>query len=237
VTNSLGSRCIRLALALSLLDAAAVQAQCPNNPTYAPVWPDAQAFTNQVFQNCPQHPPTFPGAAHDCAGSGEYDLHLGTALLGVSYTGFVSNENTFICSPGSYLTMLVSDRFMITGPASAVPLAFDARLRIQGQRTAGPVVGQVSFGTETDSLVFQAPVSPAIDQQVVLHLSHLQGEPFLLMVRPAASGFCQGAVSLRTTLTFALPPGYGVSSCHGYQAAVTTASRRSSWGRIKGIYR
>lgn len=234
-------------LALASLLASVALAQCPDNPATAypgfpPSYPavpaDPQAWQNKIFSFCHAHPPLILGGADDCSDRGEYNLHAGTTHLEAAYYMVQGSENEYYCAAaGGLITMPVSDNFTLTGPLSAVPISIEARLRITGSRTAGPAVGRVSFVAAADSVVFDAPVASSIDQTVVLHLSQLPGQPFVLLVRPAGTGFCQGYVILDTRLTFALPPGYLISSCHGYAGAVVTPVTARSWGSLKTSYR
>jgi len=179
-------------------------------------------------------------------GGASYDLVAGTLSAGV--TGFGEG--------GAYVSLQVQDLYTIVGPASATPIEFLARVRFTGTLGAdlvtlpgagtGCVGSFVNLGMASASLTDEAQLqsnpSPAcgprsFDETLDLALTKLPGQEFPLSVSVYASaGHTIQAQTSGQIVFVGLPPGYSMESCQGY-AGSPVATRSSSWGRVKQLYR
>jgi hypothetical protein len=131
--------------------------------------------------------------------------------------------------------VVARDRFRLVGPSGGGPIAFEARLYVNG---AGHPFGNASAGiSETGGgsrSVTDVPYG-GFNEILVLPVEHEAGEEFELVYNATANGG-DTAYSLGN-LSFVLPPGYGVTSCGGYQGDGAVPTRARSWGTLKVRYR
>jgi hypothetical protein len=93
---------------------------------------------------------------------------------------------------------------------------------------------QLSVGPEN---VFPNCASRSFDETLELSLAKLPGEEFPLNVAVSAhASHTIQAVTSGQILFVGLPPGYSVQSCQGYNV-LPVATRASSWGAVKQLYR
>ena len=147
-----------------------------------------------------------------------------------------------------------ADQYTVVGPPSSAPLAFTAMLEARGSVTSDivdlPEIGPVCETGHASSSIQEVapgqslawPVHPCVSSNVInddlsVPLLHLPGEPFVLNISVGANGGTNGA-SLTTQLFFVgLPPGYSVTSCHGFTQATSVAARHSTWTALKAHYK
>jgi hypothetical protein len=72
-----------------------------------------------------------------------------------------------------------------------------------------------------------------------LQISNLAGQPFQIGYGGVATASDNGYGSATGTLFFFgnFPPGAVITSCNGFRQDLTTAARKTSWGKLKTIYR
>jgi len=130
------------------------------------------------------------------------------------------------------------DQFQLVGPASATPLTFSVRLRVSGsvqtygQGTAG--LGEGSSATQV--LNVTGGQSPS-NAPVALSLQHLPGEPFDIHVSlGVGSVYPYTSADLLAFFEFVdVPKGWSIVSCQGFDVPVP--SLRTTWGRLRAVYR
>ena len=156
---------------------------------------------------------------------GRYSLPLGTI-----------RADAHSCYTATAASNVVSrDRFRLVGPSGGGPIAFEARLYVNGGATP---YGSVSAGISElggDSRSASDVPYGGFDETLVLVLSHVVGDEFELALNASAtaseSGYALG------NLSFALPPGYGVTSCGGFTGDGAVGIQRTNWGALKIRYR
>ncbi len=198
-----------------VLSTPAAHSQCPLN--YGRIG---------VLQNCanPQSTaPIFSMSGSECingSGSLSYDLVAGTIEVS-SYSYSYDIFETWLQT---------QDDFVIEGPSSATPIRVVAILNVTAYRSEIQLSSGIASVSSDDA-------GPA-NQTLRLDLDKLPGEHFTLGILVSSHGDPdQGTASGRGTLRFtSLPPGYALTSCQGY-AALPVATRATSWGRLKQIYR
>lgn len=149
---------------------------------------------------------------------------------------------------GGPVGQFTADEFVLTGPGSG-PISFVAQMHVtgtaaQGCQTICAPFCQLycSYGTLRASLKEGSQSSEANSSSgslladLQLPLSKNVGQPFRLDMELSAYAHCAWA-HLERTLTFALPPGYGMTSCYGYSTPAPTAISRAGWGRLRTLYR
>ena len=159
-----------------------------------------------------------PGAYE---GRGRYSLALGTI-----------RADAYSCYTTTAAASVVSrDRFRLVGPSGGGPIAFEARLYVNGGATP---YGSVSAGISElggDSRSASDFPNGGFNETLVLPLSHVVGEEFELALNASATasqtGYALG------NLSFVLPPGYGVTSCGGFTGDGAVSIRRMTWGALK----
>ncbi len=165
----------------------------------------------------------------------------GTASAGYSIPN--GSPSISFSAHGDYFTgadARMQDDFIVVGiPAgTAVSLVAHLHATVTGMFPSGNHVSS-AIATLADGNGNEVSVGapPSTDQDLMLALAVVAGEPFRLVFdingsTQAASGGGSGAFSFS-----GLPPGAGVTSCNGYVSDPSVALRRSSWGRIMGLYR
>jgi hypothetical protein len=99
--------------------------------------------------------------------------------------------------------------------------------------TPGSVQASLGDGTQTSSTGPAASINTVLQ----LTLSKMVGEHFHLDRSLFVHTFCGSGSSISSTLEIVLPPGYGVTSCYGYAGAGPVTAMRTSWGKVKLLYR
>ncbi|HEY6195590.1 MAG TPA: hypothetical protein VI504_11170 [Candidatus Eisenbacteria bacterium] len=167
---------------------------------------------------------------------GSYDLKKGQLASNVSF-----NEPGFAVS-----SVATEDEYWVVGLPAGTPLDFTAGLAISGSWNVFPGVPQgdftcaASIATDSDSAGFAIPNGScchgSISQPLAIPVHALASAHFRLRLRLASQDY-RGRVDLAGLLSFTgVPAGVAVVSCQGYTSDVTDV-RRSTWGRLKSIYR
>jgi hypothetical protein len=232
-------RILALALTASLAAGTALAQLCPANY-------QGRGLTT------PSGTPIMAAASRDsscttfCAWHSSWDHALGTAHAEAQDVGCfteISSTTDF----GQY----TSDDYVLTGPAGPNPVSFEVLLNVSGSAsdgchtfcdpflgcettcTPGSVQASLSDGTQTSS----AAPAASIHTSLQLHLSRPVGEHFHLDRSLFVHAFCGSNSSISSALQIVLPPGYGVTSCYGYAGAGPVTAMRTSWGKVKLLYR
>lgn len=179
------------------------------------------------------------GAALDTTGSyshGSYDLKRGLLSSNVSaYTDAWTSSS-----------VTTDDEYSVIGLSAGTPLDFTANFNISGSWSVYPgvpqgnITYQVSIAADADTAGFAWPPGGCCHRDISIPLSvslhRLAQEPFHIRLH-LASQQNGGRVDESGRLVFAgLPPGAAVVSCQGYVSNPTPV-QRSSWGRLKSLYR
>jgi hypothetical protein len=144
------------------------------------------------------------------------------------------------------------DAYVLVGPAGPA-VSVTARLHLSGDGYAqydhdpwgGSTRGAVAlWGVlraaegPVDSAWFNAFVDqPAtVNHDLVVTLQRAAGESFELTLSTNVGMFF-GTGELNGQLSFELPPGYAVESCHGYAGEGSVPARGTTWGALKTRYR
>ena len=168
----------------------------------------------------------------------KYDLPAGTLYARVLAFPYTSDQTI----------VEASDEYWLEGPASNDPISFTANLHLTGTATShemktpnycsgSGISGGLKSGAAEESAVQGATqcVDKTLDQIVSLPLSKLPGEVFPLMMSGRGNANSADA-SIQGVLTFSVPAGYTIRSCHGY-APLPTPAQNQSWGHLKAAYR
>jgi len=143
--------------------------------------------------------------------TGDYDLT----------TGRISVEAVDCFEGTNRAEIMVADRFHITGPPSATPIAFTAKLDCN----------QILAGALHEGLVGPEWQPHPPDGDVVLPLVHAVGEEFVLTY---GAGLWQSLADCELRFE-GLPAGYTMQSCGGYHSTVRV--QPASWTQLKTLYR
>ena len=196
---------------VALVTRTASAADCPTNFGVVPCstfQSTAPVFSYNSGFNC------FP------IGTVGYNLLAGTINASVSTLDHISATSR----------MQTSDVFVISGPASAIPIEFQAIFTMvrQSRTRGGLTVGAVTIETS----------APGSGTEVLkLNAAFLPGQTFTVGMFVEATAFKFDPNQISGSLAFStLPPGYSLTSCQGY-AAAPVGTRVTSWGRLKQIYR
>ena len=211
-----------------------------------------------AFADCPT------SFANGYGPGGSYDYtHSGPIWSQGIYGGSVAHDlivGTFGASGGGGggkqsggVALNFSDVYQIVGPASGSPISFNVIIHLSGNLSTSlyyyPYIGdycnaataslQVTSGPSSVSYEVgsysQACTPVTVDHDLSLALQKLPSEPFTTGFNLGVFGSAGGSVN--GTIAFAgLPPGYTVTSCHGYSSPPTPTAP-TSWGRVKAGYR
>ncbi len=156
----------------------------------------------------------------------KWNLVLGTVQVAASscYSGVAT------------VAALARDRFRVVGPASATPIAFQARLGTHGGAGEFGSVGAGLSEVGGESRWVDGGFVGGFNTVLLLPLSHVVGEEFELVYEAHADAYPTASTSGQLSFT-GLPPGYGVTSCQGFAGDGAVPTKRTSWGAIKSIYR
>ena len=142
---------------------------------------------------------------------------------------------------GAEAALMAEDVFKLSGPGSARPIPFSAQLAVH--------VASMWFGYSTARIrsddqaqEFTSPLGlpgASFYEILTIPLSHAVDERFHLAVdlhafSPNNNPDTQATASV--TLTFVLPPDFAITSDQGY-SSIPTATRVTTWGRLKTFYR
>ena len=134
----------------------------------------------------------------------------------------------------------MTDDFEILGSPTGVPVRITAALDVSGSSFYDFSYGTTSSGALSDATGRSVSGQNGADGLTIrlqLPLDMVTGVPQQLtyMAYGSASGFC---TRTGARLLFPdLPPGMSIVSCRGFQTGAVTATRSTSWGRLKQIYR
>jgi hypothetical protein len=128
-----------------------------------------------------------------------------------------------------------ADSYQLLGPDSETPLAFRARVRVQGTLSAG-ASGWASLQEDSSPPQRIEFAGGNVTDTLEISLLFRPGDSFVLRGALAASGPGNESADVRTLLQFiGLHPGWSIASCQGYNVPVATIPE--TWGRIRARYR
>jgi len=176
---------------------------------------------------------------------GRYDIPAGLLIASIDHA--CSGD---LGGAPSGLETVVEDDYELVGMPPGTPVAFDAVLHLKGDgHDFGPPGGgggarlraTLLEGVSNSTSLLRATtgLDPAIsiDEPLTLPISAVAGTPVHLRVAVRAEAF-DGRGELEGLLGFTvLPPGAFLHSCRGYLSDAPVAARRTSWGRLKAVYR
>jgi hypothetical protein len=144
-------------------------------------------------------------------------------------------------TPGciSNIGVYVEDLFTVTGlpPGTPVPLTAHFLLDILGGQS-GPGQSSSSANIQDTNANIASISSPQTDHDLVLPVAATAGQPFQLRFEIQCSNVGPTTTPGGGAFSFTgLPPGTGIISCQGYLSGTPVATRTSSWGRLKILYR
>ena len=164
---------------------------------------------------------------------------------GANYNLVAGHLNAGAPNPGNDAFVTTWDVYSISGPDTPNPVQCSAILTVHGHvQCRGSVSAEIRSGIQAQEMTSPYGQGFGISyiQTLSLALEVTLGAPITLSLKLHAlspGGTCLGRVNSAGgygDLSFSLPPGYIVTSCQGYSTS-PTASRPSTWGRVKTIYR
>jgi hypothetical protein len=232
---------------LVLAATTSARAECPTNTiSLLPSWgsdgvvrttsaPRDAASKNLTGSFCPDHCSIIYGASGDAA----YDLVAGTMNANAYAYGVAKGE----------ASVSGHDVFTVLGPPSAPPITFLAQAHVFlaagcGYGPTGRGDASIREGTSNSATASTQSCFPYYTADIGVSITRAAGSTFDLYLTVYAlggpgsvfGGGGDGHASL--SLGFPdLPAGYSVVSCQGFGAGQVVATRRSSWGAIKTLYR
>ncbi len=223
--------CLFVLLACALSGRAG--AACPTS--------SASGYGGVHFEDYQHTGPTWDQAV--IGGHVQHDLIVGT--FGASGGGGGGKQSVGV-------SFNFSDIYEVVGPATAIPINVQVIVHLTGNLSAAmntyPFIGPYCDNVSTDFRIasgtanvqynqnsYTEQCTPvAVDHDVTLALQKMPGEAFTVAFSLGVSGSIGGDVN--GTILFALPPGYSMTSCHGYSSPPTPAAN-TSWGSLKAGYR
>lgn len=214
-----------------------LRAQCPASTLPCEPFTTTLASYQQFCAN--------PGVG----GSGDlaFDLVAGTFYCGAS--GYAH--------PGSG-GFTARDRYTMAGVAPGTPATVVARLRLRGNSPygctsdfytipSGSLAATLTCGAATAQVEASSILSysgglyctsgGSLDTDLLLPIACVAGQPFELAIELSTSA-SRGTSGMTGTLTFdGLPDGATITSCQGFTQGGPVATRATSWGKLKAIYR
>jgi hypothetical protein len=160
------------------------------------------------------------------SGNCSYDLPAGR--LSASASVF-----TFEC--GASASVTAHDRYTLMGPDSSIGVTFGAQLHAF-MSGFGSGNGQMSLN---DGTANAASISSSTGS-ITIPLVNRAGHTFELYLAASVGvgGEFSGGYSVSGSLEFfGLPAGFSIVSCQGLVSDSPVPALRSSWGRVKAIYR
>lgn len=128
-------------------------------------------------------------------------------------------------------SLATHDVFTLIGPAGSAGIEFTIRLDVTVYDFSGATLRE---GTSNE----QSTTFGRGTQVLEVRVGSAVGETFDLRVLMSAAADHNGSGSASAHLTFPdLPTGFAVSSCQGYVSDIAVAAGRTSWGRVKALYR
>ena len=182
------------------------------------------------------------GAANGTSSSASYDLL-------VLHFGVGANAGAGDLFAGSGVVN-ANDLYTVNGPPNGTPVSFGVQVHVNGVFITGgsfPVAsgGATVTGPSGATLSISGGAVPvggfgyygSVDTTAVLPVAVAAGVPFPLRWTVNA-GAVSGSASMDMSATFVnVPPGVVIESCQGYSSGSATPARRTSWGRLKTLYR
>jgi len=175
---------------------------------------------------------------------GRYDLPAGLVIASIDLACFL--ESFF---PPSGLETIMEDDFQLVGLAPGTPASFTAVLHLRGEAhnfdAPGGGGGFRLRGTlqEGASNVAARNWNSAsgpdqfVNEPLPLAITAVAGTPLHLRIAVRAE-VLSGRGEMEGLLEFTgLPSGASLTSCRGYMSDAPVAARRTSWGRLKSVYR
>jgi hypothetical protein len=171
-----------------------------------------------------------------------YDITAGTIVFELTVSPAIYDDDSASVS--------VTDVFRVTGLPSGGPLTFQARLDVSGEGY-GVYVGQHNYASAQTEIGLREGASNGSSRVYTtsgqgpstqaVNITASPEEPFTLTLfaKGRALGYHHySATTARGRLVFGnLPQGASVVSCGGYFNDQPVATRKSTWGRLKQIYR
>ena len=156
-------------------------------------------------------------------GGARYSIPVGVLQTGSHCTGAGCTSNA-----GVY----IEDLFTVSGPPPGTLVPITAHLLLDTpSATCSANIQDTHGGLASIS-------SPQDGDELILPVAGISGQPFQLHFEIACSNVGSSPGSLGGTFSFTgLPPGTGITSCHGYLNGTPVAAHESSWGRVKILYR
>jgi hypothetical protein len=188
-------------------------------------------ISNQ-FSSLPVDSRTYSGPATSPEYStGSYNVPQGTLSLAfISYGAEVD--------AGVY----VEDDFSIVGLPDGTPVSLTAHMAGQLRGSTGPpIVAFVQATLKDFNGDSQTAGFPALSYDLSLPIQATAGQTFRLHFELNGYGHTSATTATgvaNAAFSFAgLPPGVVVTSCQGFFSGPPVATRLSTWGRVKSIYR
>ena len=193
--------------------------------------PPDSCFTDVTFDRC-----VAPfGTGGGCL---RWNLPEGSWRVGAPYNNLLGG-----------IRALVTDSYTIEGPASALPIAVDIQLHLQGEIYLGCAglngalrleVEFVEGSSNPVTLSHEMTVvncgdSRQLDTILTLHASHLVGQPFRV-ASDIIAGAGYGTIEVTGNIAFEVPDGYHVVSCQGFSSEPVSIEA-ATWTRTKALYR
>ena len=188
------------------------------------------------------------GTACGSATSRDSTFNSGPDTYHASYDitlGKISNELTSSNFRSSSVT--VTDVFRIVGAPPGPPIQLQARLATSGvgasEQPSGNIFAETLIGLEGPSFIttFASFISQVEGHiTLVVNIMVSPEEPFTVTL--IANSYTRSQTVRLTraegTLSFAnIPAGASIVSCGGYSTDNPVPARKSTWGRLKSLYR
>jgi hypothetical protein len=203
-------------------------------------------MASSAFAQCPDGCISFGtgGTACGSATSRDSTFNSGPDSYRATYDitlGKISNQLT---SNGRSSSVTVTDVFRLVGAPPGPPIQIQARLAVSGAGIRDPynVYAQSSIGINGPQLsvgrIFWANEPP---DEVVINIMASPDEPFTLTMFASCHtllGTPTWSTRVEGTLSFAfIPAGASIVSCGGYFTDTPVPARKTTWGRLKSLYR
>ena len=218
------TRALPVAMFLLIASSSASIAACPQNHF-------SIGISNQ-FSSLPVDSRTYSGPNTSPAyATASYNVPAGTLSLGfISYGAEVD--------AGVY----VEDDFSVVGLPDGTPVSITAHMSGQLRGSPGPaIVAYVQATLKDVNGNSQTAETPALSYDLSLPVQATAGQTFRLHFELNGYGITSATTATgvgNAAFSFeGLPPGVVVTSCQGYFSGAPVATRLSTWGRVKAIYR
>jgi hypothetical protein len=178
---------------------------------------------------------------------GRYDVPAGLVIASIDVA---CPSEAFL--PPSGLETAWEDDFQLVGLAPGTPASFNAVLHLRGEAhvfSAPPPIGAggarlhglLTEGASNSVSLFRSTTSLErdifVNEPLTLSINAVAGTPVHLRIAVRAEAL-DARGEMEGLLEFTgLAPGVTLTSCRGYVSDAPVAARRSSWGRLKAVYR